>query len=136
MSFIAFEVSLNGERQYTVGAEDWQHVSAMLFGHRIDTSKFPELSESDKSEMPSEPYSHVQLRASVSVSGEDMQITDPEGNVYNQSKTGSYPSSMLSPGDVVEIRVIEADTADSPEWQKLDPRYPGRVAIKSSSDLE
>ena len=136
MGFIAFEISLNGERQYTVGAEDWKHISATLFGHYIDPSKFPPVPDGDISELPSEPYSHVQMHASVSVSGEDVQITDPQGNVYNKSKTGSFPASVLSPGDVVEIRVIETDAADSPEWEKYDPRFPGQVVIRSSSDPE
>ena len=134
MSFIAFEVSVNGERQYTVGAENWKHISAILFGHYVDPSRFPQETDADNSELPSKPFSHVQLRASVAVSGEDVQITDPEGHVHTESKSGSYPSSTLSPGDVVEIRVIETDTADSPEWTKHDPRFPGGVAIMPSSD--
>ena len=63
-----------------------------------------------------------------------MQITDPEGNDYTKAKTGGFPASTLSPGDVVEIGVIATDTADSPEWQGLDPRFPGGVAIRSSPD--
>ena len=136
MSFIAFEVSLNGERQYTVGAENWKHISAILFAHYIDPSRFPPETVADNSELPSKPFSHVQLRASVAVSGEDVQITDPEGHVHTESKSGSYPASTLSPGDVVEIRVIETDIADSPEWTKHDPRFPGGAAIMPSSDPE
>jgi hypothetical protein len=136
MSFIAFEVSLNGERQYTVGAENWQHISAMLLGHYIDPSRLPPAIDANSSDLLSKPFSHVQLRASVSVFGEDVQITDPEGHVHTKSKSGSYPESILSPGDVIEIRVIETVTADSPEWTKHDPRFPGRVAIMPGSDPE
>lgn len=134
MSFIAFEVSINGDRQYTVGAENWKHISAILSGHYINPSRFPPEIDADNSELPSEPISHVQLWASVAVSGEDVQITDPEGHVHTESKSGSYPAPKLSPGDVVEIRVIETDSADSPEWAKHDPRFPGHAVIRSSSD--
>ena len=136
MSFIAFEVSINGERQYSVGAENWQHISAMLIGHNIDPSKFPAAAIEDDSELPNEPFTHVQLRSSVSVSGEDVQVTDPQGHVHTESKTGSYPATILSPGDVVEIKVLETDETDSPEWQVHDPRFPGGAAIVRKLDPE
>ena len=136
MKFVAFEVSINGDRKYSVGSDNWQHLSANLIGHHIDPSRFSELSEADKAELPSEPYNHLQLTALVSVSGKDIQITDPEGHVYTKSKTGSYPACMLSPGDVVEIRIIETDEADSPRWENLDPRFPGRAIFRADSDPE
>lgn len=129
MGFIAFDISLNGKRQYTVGAEEWQTIWAHVIGHYIDPSKLPLVADEDESELSNEPFCHVQLRASISVSGEDVEVTGPDGHVYTKSKSGSFPASILSPGDVVEIRVIETDEADSPEWEQHDPRFPGGVAI-------
>lgn len=138
MGIIAFEVSINGEHQFTVGAEKWQHISAQVFGHHIDPDQIRARAGEDIPDLPTKPFDHLQLHASVSVSGEDIQMTDHLGHVYtkSKSKSGSYPTSKLSPGDVIEIRVIETDTPDSPEWQSHDPRFPAQNVILPKSDTE
>ena len=134
MGIIAFEVSVNGEHQYTVGAEKWQHISAQVFGHHIDPNQMRARAGEDIPDLPTEPFDLLQLRASVSVSGEDIQMTSPQGRVYTKSKSGSYPQNELTPGDVIQIRVIETDTPDSPEWEKHDPRFPGQTVFLPKSD--
>lgn len=136
MGVIAFEVSINGEHQYTVGAESWQHITAHIFGHHIDPDRMRKMAGEEIPDLPTKPFDHLQLHASVSVSGEDIEMTDPEGHVYTKSKSGSYPNIKLSPGDEVHIKVIETDAPDCPEWQSHDPRFPGQTVILPNTDKE
>lgn len=134
MNFTALEVSLNGEHLYTVGIEEWQTIWAHVLGHRIDPSAFTGDPNVDDADLPDSPVTMVNFRASVSVpTAPSERLTDPEGRSYNSSKTGSYRGVTLKSGDIVQIRVVETDSADSPEWQERDPRFPdGSVVIRKS----
>ena len=134
MSFMAFEVSLNGERKFTVGADNWKHISAILSGHYIDPSSFPTDSDTDSSHLENEPWSHVSLSATIAISGEDVEVADPEGQVHTESKSGSYPTAKISPGDVIQIRVIETDSADDPTWQEIGPNWSMGTMVRRKSD--
>ena len=133
MGRIAFEVSINGEHLYTVGAEQWKFISAQLIGHHIDPDEIRAAIGEDPSNLPKEPSDHMQLHCSVSVSGEDTQVTGPDGNLYPKSKSGSYPARTLVSGDSVQIKIIETDSPDSPDWHSDDPRFGGRVALLPKS---
>ena len=136
MGVIAFEVSVNGEHQYTVGAESWQHITAYVLGHHIDPDRMRMMAGEEIPDLPTSPFDHLQLHASVSVSGEDFEVTDPSGHVYTKSKSGNYPNIKLAPGDEIQIRVIETDAPDAPEWQTHDPRFPGQTVILPKPDSE
>ncbi len=134
MSFIALEVSLNGEQLYTVGIDEWQTIWAHVLGHRIDPSLFADDPNMEDADLPDTPVSTINFSASVSVPTPiSDRITDPDGRTYNSSKTGSYQGVKLSPGDVIQIKVVESDSADTPQWQEHDPRFPhGSVALTKS----
>ena len=134
MSFMAFEVSINGERKFTVGAENWKHIAAVLSGHYIDPSSFPANTDMDSSHLSSEPFSDVHLLATVAVSGEDVEFVDPEGHVHTNPKSGSYPLAKIAPGDVIQIRVIETDSADDPTWEEFDPNWSLGPAVQPMPD--
>ena len=127
MSFFALEISLNGERLYTVGINEWQTIWAHVLGHRIDPADLAGDPNTRYAELPDRPVSTVNFSASVSVpTPVSERITDAEGRTYNSSKSGSYQGVKLSIGDVVQIAVIETDSADTPQWQGRDPEtsYP------------
>ena len=137
MSFIAFEVSLNGDQQYTVGAEEWATIWAHVLAHRIDPSLFPPEAELEGAGVPDQPVIVVKFRASVAVPGADQAQAEIQSDRrYSTSRTGSYPGFKLAPGDVVEIKVIETDSADKPKWQERDPRFSGHVAMPSDPEQE
>ena len=137
MSFTALEISLNGERMYTVGIDEWQTIWAHVLGHRIDPAIFAGDPNMSDAEQPDSPVSMVNFRASVSVpTPHSERMTDSEGRTYNSSKTGSYQGVTLSPGDVVQIRVIETDSADTPQWEERDPRFPHGSVFLPKSDPE
>jgi len=137
MSFIAFEVSLNGDQQYTVGAEEWATIWAHVLAHRIDPSLFPPEAELEGAEIPDQQVIGVNFRASVSIPVKDQAQAETESQRrYSTSKTGSYPGFKLAPGDVVEIKVIETDSADKPKWQERDPRFPGPTIMRAVPESE
>lgn len=107
-----------------------------FFGHHIDPDQIRAKAGEDIPDLPAEPFDHLQLHASVSVSGEDIQMTDRQGRVYTKSKSGSYPMKELSPGDVIQIRIVESDSPDSPEWERHDPRFPGHTVFLPKSGTE
>ena len=130
---IAFEVSVNGEHLYTIGAEQWKHISAQLSGHHFDPVEVRARLVEESSELPTEPFDHLQLSGSISVYGEDTEVTLPDGNRYPRSKSGSYPPKKLAPGDTVQIRVIETEATDCPDWDPSDPRFGGQVGFLPKS---
>ena len=132
----AFEVSINGEHHYTVGAEKWQLITAQVLGHHIDPEEIRGKSNEEIRGLPDESFDNFRLHASVSVSGEDVRRVSPRGRVYTKSRSGSYPTTRLSPGDVVQIRIVETHSPDSPEWQSDDPRFPGQTVLLPDSDTE
>jgi hypothetical protein len=136
LGVIAFEVSVNGEHQYTVGAESWQHITTYVVGHHIDPNQMRKMAGEDIPDLPTSPFDYLQLHATVSISGEDFQFTDPSGHMYTRSKSGSYPNIELSPGDEIRIRVIESDAPDAPEWQVPEPRFPGPTVNLLKPDSE
>ena len=134
MANIAFEVTLNGEHQYTVGADRWNTLWVQVLGHHIDPERLRASASEQIPDLPSEPFNHLRLHSSVSVSGEDIQVTTPDGRVHTTSKSGSYPAHDLSPGDVIQIRVVETDSPDDPDWAEYDPRFPGQTVILQKGD--
>ena len=136
MRVIAFEVYVNDEHQYTVGAESWQHISAHVVGYHIDPDQIRKMAGEEVPDLPTNPFEHLQLHASVAISGEDYEVTSPSGHVHTQSKSGSYPNFKLAPGDEIQIKVIETDAPDAPEWHTDDPRFPGQNLILRKSDPE
>lgn len=137
MSVTALQISINGKQLYTVGIDEWQTIWAHVLGHRFDPREFDSDPSVEDSGLPDAPVSTVSLRASVSVpTPVSERIIDSDGTTHNVSKTGSYKEVTLAVGDVVQIRVVQTDLADAPEWQERDPRFRNRPVIRRKSGPE
>ena len=137
MKFIALEVWINGNRQFTVGVEDWQTIHATILGHNIDPARMTSHEFADPKYAPESRTTSINFFASVSVpTTEEDHFVDPDGRTYNSSRTGSYKGAVLQPGDILEIRVIETDKADEPTWQENDPSWSLGPVARPSSDPE
>lgn len=133
MGRIAFEVSINGEHLYTVGAERWKAISAQLSGHHTDPDEIRAALGEQSSDLPAEPFDYLQFSCFVAVYGEDTDVVGPDGKRYPKSKSGSYPVKRLAPGDTLQIRVIETEATDSPDWHTDNPRFGGPAGLSSDS---
>ena len=135
MSFMALEISVNGGRLYTVGAEDWRTLRAHVLGHRMTPEFFtPEMMPPGE-EVPDKDVVGINLSASVSVPGEgytEFRISPPQQ--INEYTSKSFKHRSLKVGDVVTIKIIETDVADKPDAPKPDPRYPGPTAMPAESE--
>lgn len=133
MARMAFEIVVNGEHLYTVGDKHWKAISAQLAGHHFDPDEFRATLGEESSDLPTEPFDHLQLSCFVAVYGEDTQVVGPDGKRYPKSKSGSYPVKTLVPGDTLQIRVVETETTDSPGWHSDDPQSGGSAGVFSNS---
>lgn len=127
MAFIAFEVFLNGERQFTAGREKWESILAVAHAQRVDPDVSKLLLRDD--EKSSDPSLDIRFRTHVSEPSDEEPITTFDGLQIQHVKTGTYPSFSLSAGDVVEIRVVHSESADVPEWSNPNPE--SRPAFRS-----
>jgi hypothetical protein len=101
MRFIAFEISLNGDRLYTVGAEEWQTIWAHVLGHRISPDIFPPETFPPGVEISEDRVTSINFSASVSIPVAESERSEvPSQRDINISKTGSYPGTKLKVGDV------------------------------------
>ncbi len=66
MSYIALEVSINGEHKYTIGAEEWRTVWANVHGHRLTPDMFPPGGLGSDEELPVDGVTTINFRASES----------------------------------------------------------------------
>lgn len=129
MSFIAFEVYLNGERKFTAGANDWQTIFTNVLAQRIDPAVSEMLAQAG--EQPSDKSFDVRFSTHISVPGGEEQYVDSGGFSREPTRSGKYPTFHLNSGDVIEIKVVKSDSADAPEWQDPNQAY-ARVVIASS----
>ena len=84
---VAFEISVNGQRLYTIGAGDFGLIAADLMWHRIQTQAGP-------------------IHEMVRICGRGLEGT--EGNCLN------WPAATLKVGDEVTIRITQSATCDEP----------------------
>ncbi len=85
---IAFEIFVNGEKQLTIGGEEYSSLNALVGLIRLP--------------LP-EP--------------EDATITlATSGITSDQVQVGMWPSLLLSLGDRVEIRIVDVESVDEPEF--------------------
>lgn len=131
MSFLAFQVSVNGERIYTVGADDWRHLSTTIraLRHGVLAREFGEDALTDQP-LPIDEVFSVQLNASLAV---------PDGGPAQskrQLNTHSYKSKELALGDEITIKVVENAVADHPPDARQDPDFPGATAIAPDPDSD
>lgn len=135
MSFIALEISINGERLHTAGSENWRSLWAHVLGHRFTPDFFTPETMPPGEEMPKDDVIRIDFRLSVSVPSDDRNdLSEPSSETPHQQVTGKYQGRQLKVGDVITITVIETDAADEPEWQKPDPRFPGPTIVPSDTD--
>jgi hypothetical protein len=126
VSFHAFEITVNGKHLYTAGADDWRQVWCNVLAHRIPPEVFRSLEGIEASEVPDKPVTELMLSTNVTVSvDKDMRPDSP----HDITKNGSYPRMNLKLGDVVQIRIIETDSSNEPDWQNSENRGP--IAIQS-----
>ena len=118
MACIAFEVYLNGERQFTAGTEEWESILAIALAQRVDPDVGKLRLRDD--EKPSDPSMDIRFRTRVHERTGEQPHIGSDGLHYGPIKTGTYPSLPLSEGDVVEIRVVRTNSADTPEWLTPD----------------
>ena len=132
MSFLAFEVRINGKHKYTVGAENWLHLSTFLSAHLVDPARFPPLPDEEVSDPIAEPMVHLHLGSSVVIADEDVEVTDPDGHVRTEHRSGHYEVPKIAEGDVIEIRIITTDEATDPQWENPNNRGgPAIVPVRS-----
>ena len=137
MSFMALEISVNGKRLYTVGAEDWRMLTAHIWGHRITPDLIPPEILPPGEEVPEGDSIGINFTASVSVPEDENEIPDSAGpQTGKQFSSESYRSRRLNVGDVVAIKVIETDVADEPNGPKADPRFPGATVLRADPEPE
>ena len=63
---IAFEISVNGEHQYTVGAENWQNITSSVFGHHIEPDRMRKMAGEEIPDLPAAPFDHLRLHSGLS----------------------------------------------------------------------
>ena len=120
MSFIALEISLNDEKVYTVGIEEWRHLNAGVRAIRWPAELVEKHNQATDEIFPEHELENIHLEAHVSIPIES-DSADGRG-----SQTGSFDVKNLAVGDVVTIKVIESDTGDEPAWRNAAD---GRIAV-------
>src|SRR6185369_18022425 len=84
---IAFEIFVNGQKQLTIGGEEYSSLNALLGLIRLPLPK-----------------------------PDDTTITlVTSGITADQVRVGMWPSLLLAVGDRVEIRVVDVEIVDEPE---------------------
>lgn len=84
---VAFEIFVNGEKQLTIGGEEYSSLNALLGLIRLP--------------LPEPDNRTITLASS--------------GITEDQVRVALWPSLLLTVGDRVEIRVVDAETVDVPE---------------------
>ena len=97
MNFMALEISVNGERLYTVGADKWRTLWAHVLGHRLTPDSFtPEMMPPGE-EVPESDAIGINFSASVSVPEDEHEILkSAPTRTGNQYLTESYKSRRLN----------------------------------------
>lgn len=122
MSYVALEVSINGEHKYTVGAEEWRTIWAQVFGHHVTPAMFPAEALPPGQEIPEVGVTTLNFMASVSIPLDEIDSNRSTSERNGKSlQAGCYPSTPLTVGDVLTIKVVDSDGADEPEWRSGDP---------------
>ena len=137
MSFMALEISVNGEHLYAVGTEGCRLLSAHIWGHRLTPDYFTRENWPEDEELPNADIQRIDLRSSVAVPDEEGAAASntPDRNGH-KFITESYKSKRLAVGDVVTLKGVETGVADEPNGPKLDPRFPGQTIILPDPDVE
>ena len=133
MNFVALEISVNGERLYTVGSENWQSLRAHVWGIRIAPDFITPDMLPEGEEIPDKDIQRIDLHASVSHPGEGTISSIPTRK-GNEVISESYRRRQLKLGDVITIKVIETDVADEPNGPKADPRFPGPTIMRADPE--
>ena len=132
---MALEICVNGERLYTVGAEDWRVVWAHIMGHRMTPEFFTREMMPPGEDIPEKDVIGINLGASVSMPAEGYTgLGNSPPQQQNEHTTGSFKHRQLKVGDVVTIKIIETEAADNPDAPKPDPRYPGPTVMPADPD--
>ena len=127
MSFQAFEVSVNGQHVSTAGAEDWRQIWCNVLAHRTPPELLPSPPDQDTLELPDEPIIGMLLFTHLSVIVDKRPRSEAPNDI---TKSGTFPRIELKGGDVIQIKIIETDSADEPVWQ--DSNDKGHRIIRSA----
>ena len=127
MTTIALEISVNDERLYTVGVKEWRMLMAQIMGHRTPLDSFPKDNWPPDQDFPDKDFEDFQLFASVAINH------DPPAK-GGSLKSQSYKSVKLGVGDIVTIKIVEADAPDKPNAPKPDTQPPGQVELRIASN--
>ena len=130
MTVTALEISLNDKVLYTVGMEDWIHLSARIMGGRI-TKEMHEEMVSQMDEIPADFEAREIERLSLSA-----HVGVPKSDGSTSSTGQSYRDETLSVGDVVTIRVIKTDSPDLPEPSPPDDGLNFRIRESAGDDKD
>lgn len=133
MSFQAFEISVNGKHLYTAGAEDWRQIWCTVLAHRTPPELIPSLPDDVAGELPDDPIIGMLLSTHLSIYVDKKPRAESPNDI---GKSGTFPRMDLKGGDTIQIKIIESDSGDEPDWQNLNSQGPTAIQSLPNSDPE
>jgi len=129
LTTLSFEISVNGERVYTIGDKDWRALSAQIMGHNFLLEEMKRNGLTNDEDPPETDIKNINLHAWVAAPHNEQRTS-------GSMNTKSYDTKQLKPGDIVSIKIIADGEPDAPNVPMHDPDVDGAYAVRLVSSDE